>query len=312
MPGQLTASILNEIRNRIKLLRHVDRFSRNIEDEYEIGPILGRGSFGIVRIVTHKQSQHKMAMKIIKKQMLSNTQRNNSRPYRIEEMVLKTLHSQKPNSRYFTQLYDVFETATHLYFILELCSMSLYDYLIQHNGSLHEDQVRVIAYQVCEATAYLHKLGIIHRDLKLENILLTSSRELQIKLIDFGSSQFINSQMLSDSLTLTSQSTLYTSSPQLLKLEEGANHHVVASFSDDNWSLGVIFSILLTGESPFCEQNISMMLKDIRTGTLRWTDTTWHGISETAKDFIKRFLEMDPNSRMTCEQALQHPFLTLH
>jgi len=190
--------------------------------------------------------------------------------------------------------------------------MSLYDFLIEHNGSLREDQVRVIAYQICEATAFLHKLGIIHRDLKLENILLTSSRELQIKLIDFGSSQFIsNSQILSDSLTLTSQSTLYTSSPQLLKLEDGAGH-AVASFSDDNWSLGVIFSILLTGESPFCEQNILTMLKDIRTGTLRWTDATWHSISETAKDFVKRFLEMDPNSRMTCEQALQHPFLALH
>ena len=129
------------------------------------------GAYGKVRMGTHRLTSTRVAIKQIPKAM--------SAP-----LTREIHHHRQLHHPHVTQMYEVIATESHIWIVTELCSGGeLFDYLAE-KGRLSEDEARIIFGQLCLAVAYLHDKGIVHRDLKLENVLL--DERCRVKLGDFG------------------------------------------------------------------------------------------------------------------------------
>eukprot|EP00826_Nyctotherus_ovalis_P030707 TRINITY_DN2451_c0_g1_i10.p1 TRINITY_DN2451_c0_g1~~TRINITY_DN2451_c0_g1_i10.p1 ORF type:complete len:468 (-),score=156.94 TRINITY_DN2451_c0_g1_i10:465-1868(-) len=208
----------------------------NLSDYYELGAPLGRGKFGIVRLATHKQSGTKVAVKVIKKAKLTVEDLDLAKR---EIEILKVC--QHPN---IIQLFDSFENPEYIYIVIELLpGGDLYEYLDKRNFRVSENRARDITHSLATALYYLHSYGIVHRDIKLDNILMTdNSDQSEAKLVDFGLSKMIGPK---ESCT-EPFGTFGYAAPEVLR---GKPYDKAI----DIWSLGVVLYILLTGRAPFEE-----------------------------------------------------------
>lgn len=129
------------------------------------------GAYGKVRIGTHRLTSTRVAIKQIPKSMSASLTR-------------EIHHHRQLHHPHVTQMYEVIATESSIWIVTELCSGGeLFDYLVE-KGRLSEDETRIVFGQLCLAVAYLHEKGIVHRDLKLENVLL--DERCRVKLGDFG------------------------------------------------------------------------------------------------------------------------------
>jgi calcium-dependent protein kinase len=207
---------------------------------------------------------------------------------RNEISVLRSLDH--PN---IVKAYEVYETKHNIYVVMEYCS----------GGDLYarvpyvESQAANIITQLCSAIGHMHANGIIHRDIKMENIMFQSPDPMaNIVLLDMGlSKKFIPGMYMSDWC-----GTVYTMSPQVI---EG-----VYSNKADCWSIGVIAFLLLCNEKPFRGKR-SEMLSKIKHCDYNFKSPGWYNISKEAKRFVATLLTKDPNKRLSAEEALQHPWL---
>ena len=158
-----------------------------------------------------------------------------------------------------------------------------------------------------DCVRYLHSLNICHRDLKLENLLLArpGARSL-IKLTDFG---------LAKVWGLGGILETYAGTPAYMAPEVLAcNKQDASSYSakSDCWSLGVILFLLLSGRHPFpCNLPDKERDKRLREGArMAMQGVRWSHISEEARDLVEALLEVDPERRLSCEEALAHPWFT--
>jgi len=146
--------------------------------------------------------------------------------------------------------------------------------------------------------AYCHRNGVCHRDLKLENFCLEDqSMAARVKLIDFGLSSVYDA----DIPMTNACGTLYYVAPEVLRQRYDKKC--------DMWSLGVIAYILLDGRPPFCGRDDESTLRCIREGRFCFPADRWWRISDRAKDFVSRLLEVDVERRLDAEEALAHPWL---
>jgi calcium-dependent protein kinase len=155
-------------------------------DFYQIGPGLGSGSFGEVRKCINKTTKAVRAVKIIRKDTLVG---NEKLRFFYEMEIMKKLDH--PN---ILRIYEVFQDQKRYYLITELCTGGeLFDEIAK-KSVFSEKDAAIIIEQVLEAIAYCHAKSIVHRDLKPENILIDSSNKNNVKVIDFGTSQKMNSK----------------------------------------------------------------------------------------------------------------------
>ena len=153
----------------------------------------------------------------------------------IEVQLLKVLDH--PN---IIKVFDVYETPNYEFIFMELCDQNLIT-TIQECQSLSELQMKVILRQLLAAVAYLHAKNIVHRDLKLDNILLRfTDSGLEVKLIDFGHSQYVQE---GEEMRRICGSHYYIA-PEIL-VDKGYG------IACDMWSLGVVTFTCLTGHFPF-------------------------------------------------------------
>ena len=147
---------------------------------------------------------------------------------------------------------------------------------------------------------YLHDKNIAHRDLKPENLLMVDETpDSEVKITDFGLSKAFDEQ---SQVMQTPCGTPGYIAPEVLVMK-GYDKQC------DVWSLGVIVYILLCGFPPFYADNDAQLFEKIKRGQYEFLRPYWDPISETAKDFIDKMLRVDPKQRITCEQALAHPWL---
>jgi polo-like kinase 4 len=159
-------------------------------NDYDIGQLLGRGGFATVYRARERTTGHVFALKIMEKSYISK--------HKMEIRVQNEIRIQSElTSRGIVKLYRHFEDADYVYMVLELCEGgNLYKYLKTH-GPLSEMEARSIIRQLLVALEYMHGLGVVHRDLKLSNVLLVSSSpessmagdsvvDFMVKLCDFG------------------------------------------------------------------------------------------------------------------------------
>lgn len=194
---------------------------------------------------------------------------------------------------------DLFENQDYYYIVLEyMQGKDLFDYIQFRKFKLSEDRVKEIGMQLVIAIKYLHSYGIVHRDLKLENIMMSDNSEKAIpKLVDFGLAKMIGPNEKADEPF----GTLGYVAPEVLKKDP-------YSFSCDIWSLGCILYALLSGSLPFDDENQKETIRLTLESKLNFEKPSWNAISSDCIDLIKKLLEKDPMRRITLKEIVKHPW----
>ncbi|KIK57429.1 hypothetical protein GYMLUDRAFT_75618 [Collybiopsis luxurians FD-317 M1] len=250
---------------------------------YTLGRVIGEGAYGKVRLGTHRLTSTRVAIKQIPKSMSASLTR-------------EIHHHRQLHHPHVTQMYEVIATESSIWIVTELCSGGeLFDYLTE-KGRLSEDETKFLFGQLCLAVAYLHDKGIVHRDLKLENVLL--DERCRVKLGDFGFTREFDRGVLME----TYCGTTGYAAPEMLQGKKYLGAEV------DVWSLGVILYCLLTGTLPFDDDDEVIMREKVILG--EFEDPEW--LSPEARDLIKNILQKEPSKRLTIPQILGHPWFTAH
>lgn len=143
---------------------------------------MGKGAFGKVNLAIHLLSQKFVALKSINKQFLSE-EASKKKVMQEFNILRRTRH------RNIVRLYESFETAQHIVFVMEVCGAGDLLTYVRRRRKLKEDVAKHMFKQICEGLKYCHSKCVLHRDIKLDNILLTSKGD--IKICDFGVSKLV-------------------------------------------------------------------------------------------------------------------------
>lgn len=265
-----------------------------IHKQYEIKDVLGTGSFATVKRCIRRSDRKEFAVKCIKKSKLN-----------AEELAV--VHDEvsimrKINHKHCVRLYSVSETSKKLYLVMELLTGGeLFDRIVA-KSSYSELEASQAIRDVLSAIQYLHSVGIVHRDLKPENLIyLNHDIKSPVKITDFGLAKYRADN--ASELMNTACGTPGYVAPEILN--ESAYGKEV-----DLWSVGVILYILLCGFPPFYSDHTSELYAQIKNGEYEFPDPYWSEISMAAKDLVRKLLQVDPNRRLTADQALQHPWIS--
>ncbi|GBG79352.1 hypothetical protein CBR_g29500 [Chara braunii] len=254
---------------------------------YTIGPVVGEGGFCKVRLGTHQLTSAKVAIKIIDKARLVDPA-DRKRVAR-EIKVLKRL-----TQGTIIQLLEVVESPTRVHVIMEYASGgSLLDY-VRARKKLEESEARRFLVQIVRGLEHCHSRMVVHRDIKLENLLLDSEKNM--KIIDFG---------LSAILTAGKKLRVHCGSPSY-----AAPEIVARKLYDgppvDVWSLGVVLFAMISGYLPFyAGSSKEDLCQKIINGSYRAPD--W--ISNESRDLLAGMLTTDPAQRLTLTQVNQHSWV---
>uniref|UniRef100_A0A8C6ULY7 Ribosomal protein S6 kinase n=1 Tax=Neogobius melanostomus TaxID=47308 RepID=A0A8C6ULY7_9GOBI len=264
------------------LTGHVERVG--IEN-FELLKVLGTGAYGkvfLVRKVSGHDAGKLYAMKVLKKATIIQKAKT-AEHTRSERQVLEHIRQ----SPFLVTLHYAFQTDTKLHLILDYVSGGeLFTHLVQR-VRFKEQMVALYSGEIVLAIEHLHKLGIVYRDLKLENILLDSSGH--IVLTDFGLSKEFDQVERAFSIC----GTIEYMAPEIVEGGESGHDKAV-----DWWSLGVLMYELLTGGSPFTVDGDENSHTDIAKRICKKDPPFPKDVGPLAKDLIQRLLIKDPKTRL--------------
>ena len=264
-----------------------DKYYKKIKD-------LGSGSYGAVYLAKNVVMDNIVAIKTIEKtedNMVDDLEIKN------EINILKKLSH--PN---IVKVYEFFDTILYYYIVTEYCKKGeLFSYI---KNRYSEKQLAVLFYQVFSGLCYLHEKKIIHRDLKLENIMVsdvekdvkTGEEYFWIKIIDFGTAKIFEKNKTEKSIIGSS----YYIAPEVLKQKYNEKC--------DTWSVGVILYMTLVGVAPFDGRTDEEIIHRIKTGKYNKKNSRFVEHSEEVKDLVYKLLEMNTEKRYSAKEALNHPW----
>eukprot|EP00522_Entomoneis_paludosa_P007034 CAMPEP_0172445872 /NCGR_PEP_ID=MMETSP1065-20121228/5650_1 /TAXON_ID=265537 /ORGANISM="Amphiprora paludosa, Strain CCMP125" /LENGTH=822 /DNA_ID=CAMNT_0013196885 /DNA_START=74 /DNA_END=2542 /DNA_ORIENTATION=- len=269
-------------------------YGQPIEEVYDgvsDGQVLGSGVSGIVRLVTHKKTKVKYAVKVLELGLIDTTE--GLKQLRNEIFIMCQLDH--PN---IVRIEEVYESTNEIYIVQELClGGDLFDRLDeQPDYHYTEPQCAKLVKQMLSSVRYLHSKGIIHRDLKLENFLFsTPDPQSELRMIDFG----LSKHFIAGEHHVEKVGTPYTVAPEIIQ-----GHYDEKS---DIWALGVITYLLLSGETPFGgldgEHPLQVKQNIQRAQLLFEPADLWESVSQDAIAFVKRLLVADPTRRPTAKEV---------
>ncbi|KAI0114156.1 kinase-like protein [Nemania sp. FL0031] len=263
--------------------RHSEFSNKDLKNvgNYSLGKLIGKGSFGKVYLAHHKLTNGS-------KVVLKSANKDDS------NLAREIHHHRQFVHPHIARLYEVIVTESLVWLVLEYCpGDELYNYLLKH-GPLPVDKVQKTFTQLVGAVSYVHQQSCVHRDLKLENILL--DKHENVKLVDFG---FTREYEGKSNYLQTFCGTICYSAPEMLKGEKYAGEKV------DVWSLGVILYALLCGELPFDDDDDNVTRTKILSEEPKFRDH----LPSDAVALIKRLLSKRPLLRPTLPEILADPFL---
>uniref|UniRef100_H2V5R4 Serine/threonine kinase 33 n=1 Tax=Takifugu rubripes TaxID=31033 RepID=H2V5R4_TAKRU len=271
----------------------------DIKRIYHFGRKLGQGGFGVVYEATHIETQTKWAIKEIC--------RPEAGSWKVKMLEHEINILKQVNHAHIIHLQEVYNTSKMIYLVTELCVGGELKQLLLQRNFFTEDETKHIICCLADAVDYLHKRNIVHRDLKLENILVKNSivdnnDKINIKVTDFGLSVQTNGLGIDHILT-ESCGTLTYMAPEIMS-GRGYSHWC------DVWSMGVIIYWLLCGEPPFVSKTKSKLLEEITEKGLRFKQSVWATTSDAAKKVLTCLLDVDPSYRMSPSQLLENPWIT--
>jgi len=261
------------------------------KDVYDLKQELGKGAFSVVHLAVDKKTGDRVAVKIIDKTQ-ANAEADEKR-LKNEVAILKKVRHPS-----IIALIDIYETDANLYLVMELVTGGeLFDKIVE-KGQYTERDAATIVMKILSAVQYLHDNQIAHRDLKPENLLLKAGEDTGVMLSDFGLSKIVGENARLE----TACGTPYYVAPEVLSAS-GYDLEV------DLWSVGVITYLLLCGFPPFYGESLPEVFEQIMKADFDFPDPYWTEISTEAKDLISKLLVVDPKTRYTAKQALEHPWV---
>ena len=258
----------------------------SFENDFVVIKELGKGSSSTVYLVQNLQTRKQFAAKFFDKDIL--TIKKNWVKNLVQEIeILSQLDHPS-----IAQLYSVYESSTHVILILEYLPYGdLFKRVIKQKKFSEEDVSRFTK-SLLEVLDYIHSKNIVHRDLKLENIMMTSENNFSFKLIDFGLAY----------LSPHPQSQRCGSpgyiAPEVLSREEYDS-------KVDIFSAGVVLFIISSGAHPFSASTPAKVLNV----NIKCQVNTWHGLRGMMRDIVMSMMSKEPESRPTAADLLTHPFV---
>jgi len=299
-----------------RTLRLLDKFKTqtSVDSKYSWNKdeLVGEGAYSKVYKATSRDTDDVVALKNISKKY-TDTQ------YFQQEVEAMLYIQEKGGHPHVITLHEHFEDGDYFILILDFIrGGELFDHLIEMGAYSEMDASRIVR-EVASALLFLHGIGLVHADLKPENVLLTTTRrgDSVVKVADFGTAVFVGHD--SDT-TVTHKSKLKPEpvygapTPAYSPPESILRTHPVQP-SMDMWSLGVILFIMLTGCHPYdvsgesTDEEIEDRIKCSRY-QIPMNDPEIAGhLSKSAKDLINKLMNRDPKKRLTAYQMLQHPWV---
>ncbi|XP_078541726.1 serine/threonine-protein kinase H2 [Lissotriton helveticus] len=290
-PKQSAPISVPEHVHRIKVARYRAKFDPRVIARYDIKALIGRGSFSRVVRAEHRTTRQPFAIKMIETRAKEGKE--------VCESELNILR--RVSHHNIIQLIEVFEAQDRVYMVMELATGGeLFDRIIA-KGSFTERDATKVLHMVLDGIRYLHGLGITHRDLKPENLLYYHpGADSKILVTDFGLAS--SGRKGGDWSMMTVCGTPEYIAPEILLRRPYSN-------AVDMWALGVITYILLSGSMPFEDESRTRLYRMILKGKYSYVGDPWPSVSNLAKDFIDRLLNVDFNDRLSASEALQHPWI---
>ncbi|KAM3160988.1 Non-specific serine/threonine protein kinase [Lachancea thermotolerans] len=288
------------------------QFHRKSLGDWDFLETVGAGSMGKVKLAKHRLTHEVCAIKIVNRatKALIHKESQQPPPRTQEEVLERERKLEKEISRdkrtiresslgqilyhpHICRLFEMCTMSNHFYMLFEYVSGGqLLDYIIQH-GSLRERSARKFARGIASALQYLHLNNIVHRDLKIENIMISTSGE--IKIIDFGLSNMFNPKKQLHTFC----GSLYFAAPELLKACPYTGPEV------DVWSFGVVLYVLVCGKVPFDDENSSVLHEKIKQGKVEYPQH----LSIEVISLLSKMLVVDPSKRATLKQVVNHQWM---
>ena len=281
-------------------------------DNLTLEKLLGKGSFGEVQLTRIDGDDKYYATKVYEREKIEPTQ-----AFKYLKNEIKILHMlDHPNIVKFVQ---VKKTKKHFYIVMEFCNggeleQLLDQYQKKFGCAFSEEIVQYLMKQIISAFKYLHGKNIMHRDIKLENILVNFDNEedkknlnmmkATVKIIDFGFACIIEK----NSLTYTAIGNMLNMDPLILKklTSHGKVRELGYDQKADIWSLGTICYQMLIGKAAFDADDIDELVDKVEKGKYKVPTS----LSREVVSFLNGMLQYDSNLRLTSEQLYNHPFLT--
>ncbi|XP_075609833.1 ribosomal protein S6 kinase alpha-5 isoform X2 [Balearica regulorum gibbericeps] len=291
-------TVKHELRNA-NLTGHAEKVG--IEN-FELLKVLGTGAYGkvfLVRKVSGHDAGKLYAMKVLKKATIVQKAKTTEHT-RTERQVLEHIRQ----SPFLVTLHYAFQTDTKLHLILDYINGGELFTHLSHRERFSENEVQIYIGEIVLALEHLHKLGIIYRDIKLENILLDSDGH--VVLTDFGlSKEFLTDE---NERAYSFCGTIEYMAPDIVRGGDTGHDKAV-----DWWSVGVLMYELLTGASPFTVDGEKNSQAEISRRILKSEPPYPQEMSALSKDIIQRLLMKDPKKRLGCgptdaDEIKQHPF----
>jgi len=251
---------------------------KEVVGPYILAETVGQGTYGKVKLAHHKDTNAKVAVKILVKA--------NMKPHEIERVHREIEIMRALNHDNIAKLLDVIETTEAINLVMEFAGRTL-TAITEAGKPLNDAESRRVFHQIASAVKFCHDLKVIHRDLKHQNILLDDADNC--KLIDFGLSNF----MEEGKMRSTFCGTPAFAAPEMILAKKYTGPEV------DIWSLGVILYSVISGTFPF--DNVA----DI----IRGTYSAPMGASAECFDLIKHMLQPDCETRYNIDQILNHKWL---
>ena len=277
-------------------------------DNYNFIQLIGKGNFGEVYLSQKTGSQELYAIKKMDRSVCE-------RPPLWERLVNEIQILRAVNHQNIVKFKDLKKTQNNWYLVTEYVNggsllSNLKKYMSIYHKPFSEDIVQYLMKQIVNALYYLHFNKIIHRDLKLDNILVhfpsdydkqaLNLKNCQVKLIDFGFAKVLNT-----GLTFTALGTPHNMEPEILKQISTGEKNTGYNEKVDIWSLGTLCYEMIVGHSPFMGANMKELYQNVKAGNY----TLPSSLSEEIVDFIDSMIKQDPNQRFDTSQLMNHKFL---
>ena len=282
-------------------------------DDYSLDTLLGKGAFGEVFLTTKKGTNQLFATKKIERELV---EKDNIKKYLLNELqILRELNH--PN---IVKFIEIKKTKNHFYIIMEYCNgddleKTLEKYMAKHGKPFSQEIVQYLMRQIMNAFKYIHGKLIIHRDIKLENILLNYDSEedkknlnimkATVKIIDFGFACKIEI----NGLKYTTLGSPINMDPSILNAFQKRGKKTRKLGYDqkaDIWSLGTICYQMVIGKCVFNAQDLDELVQKVENGTYSVPTK----LSKELISFLNGMLQYDSSMRLNAEELCNHRFLT--
>ncbi|KAI3447719.1 hypothetical protein Pfo_004384 [Paulownia fortunei] len=261
--------------------------------DYMVGKQIGAGSFSTVWHARHRVHGTEVAIKeIVTARLNSKLQES----LKSEIFILKRINH--PN---IIRLHDMIEESGKIYIVLEYCKGGdLSMYIQKRQGKIPEANAKHFMHQLAEGLKVLRENNLIHRDLKPQNLLLSTNDDNSVlKIADFGFARSLQPRGLAETLC---GSPLYMA-PEIMQLQK-------YDAKADLWSVGAILFQLVTGKTPFTGSNQIQLLQNIiKSGELQFPPEA-KDLSPHCLDLCRKLLRRNPVERLTFEEFFNHPYLS--